>query len=884
MGINKRILNGSRVFSPAVMVLVLTGILFILGCGRSDQTLPTPVVLGQNLPAYLRVIAATTPGGAGARLYKIGLSSAMSLAVMDDGLYAIDENENGFPYRLVEGEKDWTRLIGGTRTLSGLAIGGNSEVLYAYDHSGNVWRLQTGGEQLQPIDSPSRVEGLAVSMDGHVIYAQTGNAVWWSREGEKTWQLLEIEREFENKLGDEFEDGARLGKLVVGPGVVYGVVECAYEIPIGRGDSVCGTTLASWYKENGWSSLWNLGNDIVESLAVSGDGKDVYALTSGGDLWAKGRQWPISQELVNYGVTSFLYDSQHPGVLYVGTKKGLFLTMNSGVNWEIVGGQEGQGRAVNAIIYHPRWQVPLVATDDGVYFVILQQQQQRGVIAEAWDTVARFYDENHDKAWFGPMIVLGGFSTTYILGMTALLLLAWQGGSTIFSRTWLYSIAAKPLLITPGLGRWALFLGYQKRLAKLKAVNQASKDYFGLPAEDPTGSVVLPDLTGETLNERIIQVLGPQQPVVIIGKGGAGKSTLLARWAFLALKGQLPASLKGFRPVLISASYYGGNLVKAIADTLRERDGVAVDEETTRTQLQSGRFLLLFDGITEVETNKQESLLEILRTCRHADFQGCRFLVSTRPLEGIPDEISTFQLRPLTLDVISVLLPRYGLERERESQVRRQLQSFGAKPIEPLLFAMALAQSSDEKVSNSRAQLYERYFRRLLKVGPNETLWSGWRAASEILAQWFLLSPGKRGIGLPHEPLVQLIVGEKGKGQEAENLVERLRRLYRLPVKDELDLLQQLEAAGLLQGGRRWRFAHDTFEEYFAASYLVSHFDQEERWPSLDKWIGLLEREQEFLEVLDFMREMTDEPTRQHILNLDLPSSWKERLEQENGG
>lgn len=134
-----------------------------------------------------------------------------------------------------------------------------------------------------------------------------------------------------------------------------------------------------------------------------------------------------------------------------------------------------------------------------------------------------------EKPWLWPIVALGSSFKAYVLGITALLVLALRRGSTIFARTWLSSVAAKPLLITPRLGSWALFLGYTRRLGKLRAVGQAASGYFGLPAEDTSGAIVLPDATGESLHERIHQALGPQQPVLIIGKGGSGKRTLLAR-------------------------------------------------------------------------------------------------------------------------------------------------------------------------------------------------------------------------------------------------------------------------------------------------------------------------------------------------------------------
>lgn len=843
-----------------IPAIALTGALFAPGCARPVQETPTA-----NLPADLREVAGAVPAGEGAILYEIDdLFSSVSVAVSDSGLYTV-LNNGGLSLWRAEDSTTWVTL-GGARTLTRLAAGGDGRAVYAASFDG-VWRLAAGEGAWQSIGGPPEAEALAASADGQTVFVKAGDGIWRWEAGAADWQPLELE------AGLEYE--VQIDMLTVGPGTVYAVV--ANQIIDSHGDLAgWDVDVAYWHEDDGWDSFgWDVGHTSAQALLISGDGQDVGVVTSAGSLWTRGKQWPLKQAFMDFGVTSFLQDPRQPDVLYLGTRKGLYLSKNNGMDWTDVDGPQEEG-GVNAILYHPRWRAPIVAADNGVFFVVLQQQPNPE--SALWKAARQFYDENREKAWFWPITALGSFISVYVLGMTALLVSAWRTGSTIFSRTWLTSIAAQPLLITPGLGKWALFLGYRQRLARLRAVVRAARDYFGLPAEAPTGSTILPEPTGDTLHECIAEALGPQQPVVIVGKGGAGKSTLLARWTFLALKRRLPASLKGFRPVLVPAAYYASDLVKAVADTLRERDGVAVNEEVVQAQLQSGKFLILVDGLTEVEADKQQSLQEILRSARHADYRDCRFILSSRPLEGIPTDVPTFHLRPLTSEVISILLPRYGLGRERESQVRRQLQSFGEKPVEPLLFAMALAQSGVEQVSTNRAQLYERYFRRLLRVEADETSWSGWRAALETIAQWFLLDTGRRGIGLPHEPLVDLIAGKVGGDQTEGNLVEVLQRYYHLPAKDELGLLQHLEAAGILQGGRRWRFAHDTFEEYFAASRLVSRLDEEEQWPALKMWVGISEREREFSEVLDFVREIADEPTMRRILALDLPPLWKSRL------
>jgi len=646
-----------------------------------------------------------------------------------------------------------------------------------------------------------------------------------------------------------------------------------------------------WNWETGWQdySKGLDGNFTPSGFGVSAASNGMWV--SNMIDWAYWRNkegvWTrLPQSLVSKWINNILIDPNSPNVAYLGTNNGIYWTFGNN-NWKLslIGG-ESEGSAniseqlkVNLITYHPGWKVPLIATDKGVYFAVVSQQQNW--LLAFWGTAKRVYQDNYTSPlfWFINLI------SVYLLGIVALLISAWKGGSTIFARTALISFAAKPLLIAPGLGRWILFIGYRHRLTGIHTINENAKSYFGLPAKDSKNSIILPDSTGSILHERISDELRPQKPTLIIGKGGAGKSTLLTQWAFLALRGKISDSLKGFRPVIVPASYYGGSLIKAITDTLRERDGVAVDEKIVHAQLQSGKFLILFDGVSEVVNNPNQSLKEILRTASNADYKKCRFLIATRPLAGIAPDMYTIYLQPLTSDVISVLLPRYHLGPERENRIRRQLQSFGDKPIEPLLFSMAMAQSTTEQMSASRSQLYERYFRRLLRLESesDDISWEGWRTALETIAHWFLLDTGRRGVGLPYRHLVKLITGRSGDKQAGENLVEALRRDFHLSASDEVGLLQKLKAAGLLQSGRRWCFAHDTYEEYFAASALVSHLELKGNWPYLKKWLSSFEQEQGFCEVIEFINEMIEDEARQQLMKLKLPATWRDLLQRKGG-
>jgi hypothetical protein len=507
----------------------------------------------------------------------------------------------------------------------------------------------------------------------------------------------------------------------------------------------------------------------------------------------------------------------------------------------------------------------------------------------------QIYEENRNETSFWAISTLIGLLFTYLIGIGAVLVVWWRFGGEFFSRSWLLRLAAKPLLVTPGLGKWALFLGYSKRLLARPEIGKATNNYFGLPARNSVGDDVLPDEYGNNLHSAIAETLGPQQPVIVVGKGGAGKTTLLSRLAYLAVINQLPNSLKGFRPVFVPSAYYEGNILDTIASVLRKRDGVPLDKDMVQAQLEIGKYLILFDGISEIEGDQAKGMHEILSFAQNSDYRNNRFLLTSRPSLMFPSDLPVFQLNPLTPDVILILLPRYSLGVERERQIHRQLESFGAIPIEPLLFTMILAQDDSNIISVTRSQLYEKYFRRLLRA-ENDIIWKGWCVILEEFARWFLLDTGSRGVGILHEPLIDLMKEKKSSSAIPKTLLERAQEYYDLPVKSELNILRLLKSAGIIQETRQWRFAHDTFGEYFAAGWILSALERYRNLPnhdqsrnpeqllSLDRWKINDAQINSFVSVVEFIDEMAEKNTRKLLLESELPIAWQTILDQGNVG
>ena len=404
------------------------------------------------------------------------------------------------------------------------------------------------------------------------------------------------------------------------------------------------------------------------------------------------------------------------------------------------------------------------------------------------------------KAWLVTVLkALLPFVSACILAVLALLLYAWRRGS-IVSRSFLLSLASKPLLITPVLGTWFLFLGYSTRFLKDKALQKAADIYYGLPAKNPRGQLIDPTTDRNALIAAIAREFESspresthEQAILIAGKGGSGKTTLLRRITFLGLTNALPESLNEYRPVLVDVDDYEESPLKAVARSLQER-GVLVDDKIIEGQLEAGKFLILFDTSDVSTDDKRKRLREIVRSARREEYDKNRFLIACRQSEGIPDDLPVFELQPLTPSYISQLLAEFPFDSERNEAVRAQLKHFENDRLQPLLFSVILEPYS---TAPTLAGIYERYFRLLLPENTDTYQLKGWHDAAGILAAWILLQTGQRGIGLSHDEIVTNLESD---------VLDRLKSLNRLSFGNGLEVLDAFVGMGILRRDDEWLF------------------------------------------------------------------------------
>ena len=462
-----------------------------------------------------------------------------------------------------------------------------------------------------------------------------------------------------------------------------------------------------------------------------------------------------------------------------------------------------------------------------------------------------------------------------LLGLLALLLFAWRR-SRIVSRGVLAALANKPLLWVPGIGKWFLFLGYQKNLLKDAPIQEVAKIYYDLPATDPRDQTIDPTTRGESLIAAIAKELESSQAVVVAGKGGADKTTLLRRIAHLNLTKALPRSLDNFLPVLVTLDDPKETPLQAIVRSLVAR-GLLVDEDVMAAQLEAGKFLVLFDQSEIGSEEERKQFRDVVTFANANQRNSSRFVIAARHPKTSLADVPVFELQPLTASYIRRLLGWLKLDQRRRAAVEAQLNYFKDDALQPQLFSIILQTQGEVPPLST---IYSRYFKSLLSDRIDVDQINGWHDAAGILARCMMLDTGRQGAGLPHEQLMTCLARKRTYNDITEDSLERLRRLHGLNFENGLRLLNRFAEMGVLGRNEHWHFADEKLEQYFAASYLVDYLDQRHAWPALDEWTKTPEKQQAFMAILSLVREMLGSGSQAKI-PATMPSLWLRYLRGE---
>ena len=377
-----------------------------------------------------------------------------------------------------------------------------------------------------------------------------------------------------------------------------------------------------------------------------------------------------------------------------------------------------------------------------------------------------------------------------------------------------------------------------------------------------------------------LEAIANHRHLVLLGDPGSGKSTLLNHLTLcLAAHGvephegwlthmptwppqdtdvvPIPVTLRDFARWLLARGVHRAvpqHLWEFVAAWLQEQD-LEVASTPLHDTLNQGRAMLLLDGLDEVPTAAQRTLMrDVVAACIRR-YPQCRVVVTCRTLsyqdaawrlEGVPD----FTLAPLTEEQIDTFitawyseLTRVGsvkaeeaetlAQRLRQAVRRPDLWRFAPNPL--LLTVMALVHTHKNRLPEARALLYEETIDFLLWQW-EEMKYSGTDTAPDLRqllaeaecmdtdlkqALWRLAFEAHRDGGTDDTEAVAGI-GELPLEKALAALHPRQSRDWAQHVIEAMKL-----RAGLLleRTPGVYTFPHRTFQEYLAGAYLSAQSD-----------------------------------------------------------
>lgn len=349
---------------------------------------------------------------------------------------------------------------------------------------------------------------------------------------------------------------------------------------------------------------------------------------------------------------------------------------------------------------------------------------------------------------------------------------------------------------------------------------------------------------GDNAGMRVEAALKGASRVLLRGEAGSGKTTLLRWLAIMAARGAFSGELadwNGLMPIFIKLREYSG---RALPNPEAMLDGVAgpitgiMPRGWVERQLDSGKTLLLIDGVDELLDRERRAVRDWLRKLL-GQYDGVRVVVTSRPAAASVDWLRREDFAALHLDRMTPPdlaafvrqwhqavrelggelpcavdeLPQYEQSLLASLKDRAHLQSLAATPLlAAMLCAMHL--NRGRQLPRDRMELYRNALHTLVHdrdadrnvpsaVGSELSLGDKIVILRDLA--WRLSDNNRSEIDL-----------ERASGYVAA----KLRAMRHLCVLDGTQVLEQLRhRSGILRSPAEERldFVHRTFQEYLAA-------------------------------------------------------------------
>lgn len=356
-------------------------------------------------------------------------------------------------------------------------------------------------------------------------------------------------------------------------------------------------------------------------------------------------------------------------------------------------------------------------------------------------------------------------------------------------------------------------------------------------------------------SSNVNNVLNIGNKIIITGTGGIGKSMLMKHFFLNTIQEThyIPVlvelrGLNEYTPENISIVEYIYNILGTF--------GFKLEEEYYRYSLETGCYLILFDGYDEVKNvNSQKVTQEII------DFSNMysenHIILSSRPLDEFVgwSDFKEYSAVALSKEQALSLISKLDYDIEIKDKFYKQLdeelfdkyESFASNPL--LLTIMLMTFEERVSIPDSKTDFYEQAFSALFhkhdamkkgKYKREKLSGLGYEDFKKVFSYFCFRSFFKN----------QYEFTEKSA---LENIQKAKEKVYSYGNFRESDYLEDMTKAVcmLVHEGLNYRFSHRSFQEYFAAVYATQLSD-EEQCQFISSWLKAMSGRMttDFLDIL----------------------------------
>ena len=337
----------------------------------------------------------------------------------------------------------------------------------------------------------------------------------------------------------------------------------------------------------------------------------------------------------------------------------------------------------------------------------------------------------------------------------------------------------------------------------------------------------------------ITRLIEESNKIIITGTGGIGKS-ILFRHLFLNT-----VDTTAYIPVLIELRKFNAfeikdiSLYDAIYQSLCE-NGFRLEKEYFEASLKEGGYIILLDGFDEINRDKVSRVTSEVKSLSDK-YNENKFLISSRPTDNFIgwNDFSEMTALPLTKEHALSLISKIEFDESVKTTFYNALktslfgryESFASNPL--LLTIMLLTFNNHASIPEKLNDFYEEAF---------STLFNMHDATKDCYVRDIRSKLGCEDF----KTIFAYICFKSYFAGEFEFSESRLRG-YIQSAKEKFTSLQfsvddfqedlTLSVCMLIKDGLDYRFAHRSFQEYFAAWYTCKITDELQQ-KLLSSWLG----------------------------------------------